>query len=242
MTASPAPAVPASGVPAQRPGAARSIALDFDAARATMVDGQVRPNKVTDPRIIGAMRLLAREAFLPEALRPLAYLDTNLALGGGRVMLEPMVAARLLQVARPRSGERALLVGGGTGYLAAILSRCGVSVSLLDDDPGLLAIARVACAGEVPAIRFFEGDLRAGLAGGAPFDLIVVEGSAAAIPAEFAAQLGPDGRIAGFVTAPDGMTRAVLAERSAAGLRALPVFDCATPVLPGLRAAPAFRF
>ncbi len=220
----------------------RSIALDFDRARATMVDGQVRPNKVTDPRIIGAMRLLAREAFLPEALRPLAYLDTNVELGGGRVLLEPMVAARLLQVAKPRGGERAMLVGGGTGYVAAILSRCGVSVSVLDDDPALLAIARVACAGEVPAIRFFEGDLRAGLPGGAPFDLIVVEGSAAAIPAEYAAQLGAGGRIAGFVTAADGMTRAVLAERTSAGLRALPQFDCATPMLPGLRAASAFRF
>ncbi len=220
----------------------RSIALDYDRARATMVDGQVRPNKVTDPRIIGAMRLLAREAFLPEALRPLAYLDTNVALGDGRVMLEPMVAARLLQVAQPRPGERALLVGGGTGYVAAMLSRCGVAVSLLDDDPALLAIARVACAGEVPAIRFFEGDLRAGLPGGAPFDLIVVEGSAAAIPSEFAAQLAAGGRIAGFVTAPDGMTRAVLAERTAAGLKARPCFDCATPMLPGLLAASAFRF
>ncbi len=220
----------------------RSIALDFDAARATMVDGQVRPNKVTDPRIIGAMRLLPREDFLPEALRPLAYLDTNVALGRGRVMLEPMVAARLLQMAQPRPGERALLVGGGTGYVAAILARCGATVSVLDDDPALLAIARVACAGEVPAIRFFEGDMRAGLAGAAPFDLIVVEGSAAAIPSEFASQLAPDGRIAGFLTAPDGMTRAVLAERTAGGLRAQPRFDCATPVLPGLSVPSAFRF
>ena len=220
----------------------RSIALDYDRARATMVDGQVRPNKVTDPRIIGAMRLLPREAFVPEALRPLAYLDANLPFGRGRVMLEPMVTARLLQVARPRGGERALVVAGGTGYLSAILARCGVSVSLLDDDPTLLAIARVACAGEVPAIRIFEGDLRAGLPGGAPFDLVVVEGAVAAIPPALASQLAPEGRIVAILTAPDGMSRAVIAERTAAGLGAQPRFDCATPMLPGLLAPPAFRF
>ena len=220
----------------------RSIALDYDRARATMVDGQVRPNKVTDPRIIGAMRLLPREAFVPEALRQLAYLDTNLPLGRGRVMMEPMVAARLLQIAQPRSGERALVVGGGTGYLSTILSRCGAGVSLLDDDPALLAIARIACAGEVPAIRIFEGDLRAGLPGGAPFDLVVVEGAATAIPPALASQLAPQGRIVAILAAPDGMTRAVIAERTAAGLRAQPKFDCAAPLLPGLVAAPAFRF
>ncbi len=219
----------------------RSIVLDYDRARATMVDGQVRPNKVTDPRIISAMRLLPREAFVPEALRQLAYLDANLPLGRGRAMMEPMVAARLLQVAQPRSGERALVVGGGTGYLSAILSRCGVAVSLLDDDPALLAIARAACAGEVPAIRIFEGDLRAGLPGGAPFDLVVIEGAATAIPPALASQLAPQGRIVAILAAPDGMTRAVVAERTAAGLRAVPRFDCATPLLPGLAATPAFR-
>ena len=76
--------------------------VDFAAARALMVDGQVRPNKVTDPRIIAAMRSLPRERFVPAAQAPLAYSDEDVKLGGGRVLLEPMVIARLVQIAAVR--------------------------------------------------------------------------------------------------------------------------------------------
>ncbi len=227
------------------PFPATAPALDFDQARATMVDGQVRPNKVTDPRILEAMRSLPREAFVPAALAPFAYMDADLALGRGRVLMQPMNTARLLQLARPRSGERALVVGGGAGYLAAILARCGLAVALLDDDEALLALARRVAPGEAAGsagVRVFQGELAQGLPGQAPYDLIVVEGAAAAIPPALGPQLAPGGRIIAVLAAFDGLTRAVIAERTAAGLRAQLQFDCATALLPGLMPRPAFRF
>jgi protein-L-isoaspartate(D-aspartate) O-methyltransferase len=102
-----------------------SAAEFFADARANMVDSQVRPNKVTDPRILHAMRTLPRERFLPPALASLAYADEDVPLGNGRVLMEPMVLARLLQIAAPMPGEVALVVGAGTGYGAAVLAACG---------------------------------------------------------------------------------------------------------------------
>src|SRR5487761_533200 len=95
-------------------------AFDFADARARMVDSQVRPNKVTDPRILHAMRTLPRERFLPPALAPLAYSDDDVPLGGGRVMLAPMVIARLVQLLGLQPGERALVVAAGPGYGTAL--------------------------------------------------------------------------------------------------------------------------
>ncbi len=79
-----------------------------------MVDGQVRPNKVIDPRIIRAMRSLPRERFVPPHLASLAYADEDVPLPGGRALMEPMVIARLVQLLRVRDGERGLVVGAGS--------------------------------------------------------------------------------------------------------------------------------
>ena len=89
----------------------------FAEARNRMVDSQIRPNKVTDPRIITAMRQLPRERFLPADLAPLAYADEDVPLGKGRVLLEPTVIARLVQLTSVVAGERALVVAAGTGYV-----------------------------------------------------------------------------------------------------------------------------
>ena len=80
----------------------------FEAARSHMIESQLRPNKVTDDRVLNAFAGIRRELFVPEHLRPVAYIDEDLPLGGGRYLMEPMVAARLLQAAAiARTGRRA---------------------------------------------------------------------------------------------------------------------------------------
>ncbi len=106
-----------------------------------MVDSQIRPNKVNDPRILEAMRRLPRERFVPETAAAMAYVDEDVPLGNGRFLMEPMVIARLIQTTRPLPGEAALVVGAGTGYGAALLAACGARVTALEDDPALIAIA-----------------------------------------------------------------------------------------------------
>src|ERR1700712_2014600 len=87
-------------------------------ARNRMVDSQVRPNKVSDPRILDAMRHLPRERFLPRTQWALAYADQNVPLGGGRVLLQPLAVARLVQAAQPPPAGKGPGGGGGTGFSA----------------------------------------------------------------------------------------------------------------------------
>ena len=85
-----------------------AAAIDpFADPRNRMVDSQIRPNNVTDPRILAAMRAIPRERFLPAAVAPLAYADEGVKLGNGRVLMAPMLTARLIQlIAQPSANER----------------------------------------------------------------------------------------------------------------------------------------
>ncbi len=155
--------------------------MDFAEARRFMVDGQLRPNRVEDPRIVAAMRDLPRERFVPAALAPRAYADADLPLPGGRAMLKPMVLAQLVQLAGLRRGERALVLAAGTGFGAALLAAIGGSVTAVESDPALLAIARAALPAAVPAgsVTLVEADPAQGHAAGAPYEVIIIEGGVA---------------------------------------------------------------
>ncbi len=221
------------------------LQTDYLAARNNMVDCQIRPNRVTDPRVLDAMRSLPREQFLPPGLAAHAYVDEDQPLGNGRVMLEPLVIARLAQMARVRAGDRVLVAGAGTGYGAAILAACDGAVTALEEDDRLMAIALRVLPRLAPAVRLVDGRLSAGLPGGGPWDAIVIEGAVTAIPDVYAAQLAIGGRLVTVLSAPDASGgRAILAERIGEGqrLRSREMFDCSTPLLPSLRPAAAFVF
>ncbi len=214
----------------------------FATARQNMVDSQIRPNKVTDPAILAAMGSLARERFLPAGRAALAYADEDVALPNGRVLIEPMVLARMLQTAQPRAGERALVVAAGAGYGAAVLAACGCRVTALEQDAALVAQARDVLMALAPTVSVVTGPLEAGWAAGAPYDLIVIEGGVPEIPASLAGQLRNEGGRLVAVVRGGRTGQAVLAEPTPAGLRAQAVFDCASPLLPMLRPAPVFQF
>jgi protein-L-isoaspartate(D-aspartate) O-methyltransferase len=216
----------------------------FAAARSHMVDSQIRPNKVTDPRIIAAMRHLPRERFLPLNLASFAYLDEDVSLGGGRVLMEPLVIARLVQLAAVAAGERALVVGAGTGYGAALVAACGARVTALEEDATLLAMAGAILAEVAPGVTLVSGPFASGWPAGAPYDVILIEGAVRDIPPTIGEQLHREtGRLVTVLCAENGSAcQAVLAEATTAGLRPQPMFDCATAPLPSLLPSPAFEF
>ncbi len=214
------------------------VTMDFTASRNWMVDGQVRPNKVSDARIIAAMRQIARERFLPPAQAALAYADIAVAIGGGRFMPQPMMTARLVQLAAPLAGERALVVGAGAGYTAAVLAACDVAVTALDDDAARAAAVPVSERG---AVKSVTGPLAAGWAAGGPFDIILIDGAVEEVPPALVAQLTAKGRLIA-VHQEGGFGRAVRGVVSNGTLLLVPAFDCNAPVLPAFRRAPAFAF
>ena len=227
-----------------------SSLTDYALARDHMVDGQVRPNKVIDPRIIRAMRAIPRERFVPAHLASLAYADEDVPLDRGRALMEPMVIARLVQLARVREGDRVLVIGAGAGYGTALLAACGSQVTALEEDEALLAIARRTLPDFAPGAALVAGPLAAGQAAGAPWNVILIEGAVRAIPPVIALQLNPQGgRLVTVLTPGNAASggQGVLAEPGRHDapnpvLRTQPVFDCTTPLLPPLLPAPAFQF
>lgn len=218
-------------------------ALDYSEARNNMVDSQVRPNKVIDPRIIAAMRDLPREAFVPPQARDRAYIDEDVPLGRGRYLIEPMVVARLVQLLAPEEGEHALVIACGTGYSAALLAACGVRVTALEEDRDLLQAARAMLTHIAPQVMLVAGPLEAGWPNGAPYDLILIDGAVQQIPPVLNNQLRADtGRLATVLKPGAGMGQAVLAEPTPVGLRPRAAFDCATPLIPSLQRRPGFVF
>jgi protein-L-isoaspartate(D-aspartate) O-methyltransferase len=220
-----------------------SAALEFTEARNRMVDSQVRPNKVTDPRIIAAMRHLPRERFLPPSLASLAYADEDVPLGGGRVLVEPMVIARLVQLAAVVEAARVLVVAAGPGYGSALLASCGARVTALEEDARLLSLARSALAEFAPGVSLVSGPLASGWPAGAPYDAILIEGAVHDIPKALGEQLRKDvGRLVAVCTGGGTGGQAVLAEATVAGLLRQPMFDCAMPPIPSLTSPPGFVF
>jgi protein-L-isoaspartate(D-aspartate) O-methyltransferase len=221
--------------------------MDFAEARRRMVDGQIRPNRVTDPLLIDALRSLPREAFLPPQLRSRAYLDEDVALPDtpGRVLMEPMVLARLVQLSAARPGDRALVLCAGTGYGAAVLAHLGARVTAVEDDPALLALARAAFAaiGLPPAaVRLEATRPTDGFAAAAPYDVILVEGEVPEIPAALSGQLAEGGRLVAVQGGGARNGRAVLGRRIGGTFTLTPAFDCATAALPAFAPAPGFVF
>ena len=212
--------------------------------RNTMVDCQVRPNHVSDVRVTGAMRALPREAFVPANVPASAnpYADADIPLGGGRYLFNPQLTARLAQAALSGNPAHALVVGAGAGYLAAILASAGVEVVALEEEARLDTGALPLYGRSVEAV---SGPLAAGWPAGGPYDVIVIEGAVPAIPAIFAAQLTPGGRVVAVLAddnAAGGIGRAVVAEPSGGAYAILRLFDCTARLLPQFTVAPAFSF
>jgi len=215
----------------------------FEAARTHMIESQLRPNKVTDERVLRAFGRLRRELFVPEALRAVAYIDEDLPLGRDRYLMEPMVLGRLLQAAATHPNDTALVIGSGTGCESALVALLARTVVSLEEDPDLARLARAALVEHsIASVTVVEEPLSRGYRQRAPYDVILFCGSVAEVPSEIDAQLAEGGRLLAVVKPASGIGRAALMTRVGGVLARRLLFDAATPPLPGFAAKPAFVF
>lgn len=203
---------------------------NFAAARHNMVESQVRPNGITDHRIIDAMAQVKREDFVPAARKAIAYLDEDVELKDGRYLIEPMAFARMIHLALIKPTDRVLVVGAGTGYGAKIVSMLAKSTVALESDPELVALARNFLAGD--AIEVVERNLAEGHMAGAPYDVIIVEGRIASVPESLFAQLANEGRIVAAVGNTD-VSKMQIATLTDGHRSSRAAFDVSIAPLPG---------
>jgi protein-L-isoaspartate(D-aspartate) O-methyltransferase len=214
---------------------AHSLIPDFAAARAAMVENQLRPLGVTDRLVLDAMGKVEREHFLPDHSRPLAYVDRAVAIGHGRFLPAPAVLGQLLTQMKPEPGPRALVVGAGTGYSAAVLARIGLDVVALECETDLVGRAREL------GVDAVAGPLPAGHAKGAPYDQILIDGAVGHLPEPLIRQLDEGGRL-GAPLVERGITRLIVGRKAGGAFGYLSVADAGVPPLPGFIAPRAFTF
>lgn len=215
----------------------------FARARQSMIDGQLRPNRVTDDRLLEAMATLPREQFVPDAARGIAYVDECVDLGNCRFMLEPMVLARLVQELAIKPTDIVLDIGAGTGYGTAVLSRLAATVVAVEEEVALAYAAttnlqKTGCDNTVVVTN----KLAAGYAKQAPYDVILIEGGVTKIPEDLTAQLAEGGRMAAVEMSKGPMGQAKLWQRSAGVVSGHILFDAGVALLPGFAPAPGFVF
>ncbi len=206
----------------------------FTAARTNMVDSQIHTMGVVSEPVLEAFRTVPRENFVPDDRRGIAYSDEDLTVATGRSIMEPLTHARLLQAVLPIPGDNALDIGCATGYSTAILSALCARVVAVEADAALLAHAQT-CWGDATNIQAHQGPFAAGYAPGAPYSLIVINGSMESIPANLVEQMAQGGRLAAIVrTKADRIGHAILVTKNAQGAVSHRVlFDAAVPFLPG---------
>lgn len=217
--------------------------MDYTRARLNMVENQLRPNRIEDPRLLAAMREVPRERFVPKALRGVAYADEDLLLPGGGHLVEPLALARMIQAARIKKDDVVLVVGCTTGYAAAIVARLAGTVFLLQQDPGKAAQIESLLddLGVDNVVVAVSDDPAAGHPSQAPFDVILLAGSVERVPPALLDQIGEGGRLVAVVDhGPVGKGTVFTRLHGVVGRQIM--FDARIPRLPGLRTTPEFAF
>lgn len=192
-------------------------AAAFEAARRAMIDSQLRTSGVNEPWVLAAMARVPREDFVPEAAKAAAYIDRAVPLGGGRFLAAPLVQGKILSEAVPTQDDKALLVGDGKGYLAALLGPLVGSLDALDPAEA--------------ATRTGEG----------AYSLIVIDGAIEQLPEALASQLAESGRVVtGLVLR--GITRLAAGRKAAGEVALLPLAELGIPALPEFAAPKRWSF
>jgi protein-L-isoaspartate(D-aspartate) O-methyltransferase len=215
---------------------------DHAVARRNMIESQLKPNRVTDERVIGVMATLPREIFVSQSLKGVAYVDEDVEVAPGRYLMEPAIFARMVQEAKIGSKDIVLEIGCGAGYSTAVLARLAASVIAVESDPALARTAtqNLAAAG-IDNAAVIDGALAEGYSRRAPYQIVFVNGAVSKVPARLLDQVAEGGRLIA-VERDVGRSQVVLYSRSGGLIGHRALFDANVPIVPGFEAATGFIF
>ena len=181
--------------------------MDVEQARYNMVESQIRTWEVLDQKVLDTLFAVRREDFVPQQYRLLAFVDMEVPIGHGEVMLAPKLEARLLQELTLKKTDRVLEVGTGSGYMTALLASLAAHVYSVEihSDLSAGAAAKLAARG-IDNVTLEVGDAALGWKRHAPYDAIIFTGSLPVHPVACQGQLAPAGRLLAVVGDPPVMT------------------------------------
>ena len=223
--------------------------LNIENARSKMIEQQIRPWNVLDPNVLDLLTRVQREAFIPKSHRHLAFVDMEVPLPEHQVMLAPKVEARLLQELNLTPTDKALEIGTGSGFMAALIARLAASVLTVEKAPALAEFAQtnlnnanITNVEIVQANGLIENPRWAHVG----FDAIAISGAVEKIPDHLIGLLNPGGRLVA-ITGQAPVMQAVLIERVRdapvnQGVRSTVLFETLTRLLDDAPKISHFKF
>lgn len=223
--------------------------MNLDQARFNMIEQQVRPWEVLDPAVLALLDSVKREHFVPAAQKALAYVDMELPLGQGadQVMLAPRVQARLVQDLAVKPTDKVLEIGTGSGFTTALLASLAQRVVSLEIDDATARTARTHLqqAGITNAeVRVADATANgfAACALEGPWDVILIAGSVAEVPAALLNLLAPGGRLAAIVGHEPVMRASFITRTGDAAFSTTQPWDTVAPRLRNFSEPSRFQF
>ena len=217
--------------------------MNFEQARFNMIEQQIRPWDVLDPSVLALLAVVKREDFVPAAYRNMAFTDVELPLANGQKMLPPRVEARWMQELKIERHEKVLEIGTGSGYMAALLGHKAQQVFTVEKDEQLAAQARDALRRNgVLNVTVVTGDGVKGLAGEAPFDVILLSGSVPQAPQALLEQLKIGGRMGVIVGDEPAMSARIITRTGEREFATKNLFETVVQRLDGFDTGSHFTF
>lgn len=217
--------------------------MNIEQARFNMIEQQIRPWEVLDPRVLDLLFVVKREDFVPAAYRALAFADLEIPLGDGQVMLAPKIEAKLLQELSLKKTDKVLEIGTGSGYMAALLAARAEHVVTLELRSDLANLARenLNNAG-INNVSVENADGSQGWVARGPYDAIVVSGSVPVLPEALLKQLRVGGRLAVVVGEAPVMEAKLITCTAEGVYNTNNLFETVIPPLDKVAADNAFSF
>ena len=220
--------------------------MNIEKARFNMIEQQIRPWDVLAPDVLELLLVVKREAFVPSAYKSLAFMDTEIPLGGGEHMFTPKLEARILQEVALKKHEHVLEIGAGSGYMAALLAHKARHVTTVEISPELHAMAKKNLADY--GVTNVDVELGNGARGWAnagtkePYDVIVISGSLPVLPDTFLQQIKVGGRIFAIIGESPVMSAQLITRVSENAYNTVKVFETDVPPLREIVAPSHFTF